>query len=341
MFRPQVSVISAASLLLTLVGMLSAAPAAAKPTAVLVEPIKDFEVVAKGEHIKHAFEIRNEGTSTLTIKEVRPACGCTVTRFDKTIAPGSSGFVYADVDTISFDGVIAKTIAVFTDDTDNERLQLVVKADVRPYIAVEPGYARFSYVQGEPVGVIGQTIWAPDGGDIEIVEIKSPYDHLKIRQREATTAERKGEKAGKQWRLDIELAPDAPVGALRDHVEVRLDHPKQKKVLVAISGFVRPRQHVTPDQLDFGQLNQTDLPREYTLTFTNFATAGIQVESVETGVEGVEVEIKPADSTGHRFQMFLRLDPSLPKGKFDGALKIHHTDTIAPVYEIPLSGVVL
>ena len=143
------------------------------PKAVPVEPIKNFELVAKGEPIAHAFEIRNEGDAVLEITDVRPACGCTVAKFDKTIEPGQIGKVHARMDTSDFAGPISKSIAVFTNDSENPKLQLVMKAKVKPYIGVTPGYARYIYVQGEPVAPIYQTLWAQDGTDIDIVTSKS------------------------------------------------------------------------------------------------------------------------------------------------------------------------
>ena len=81
-----------------------AAPASApgKPKAVAVEPIKDAGSVAKGEKLSQDFAIRNDGTATLEITDVRAACGCTVASYDKTIAPGKAGAVHVVVDTVTF-----------------------------------------------------------------------------------------------------------------------------------------------------------------------------------------------------------------------------------------------
>ncbi len=340
MLRQTLTNTALAAVLATTGSLLLVAPVHAAPRAVMVEPIKDFEVVPQGEHIKHAFEIRNEGDETLAITDVRPACGCTVAKFDKEIPPGGVGRINADVDTISFNGIIAKSISVYTNDPENPRLELVVKADVRPYIAIDPGFARFSYVRGEPVGVIRQTLWVPEGGDVSIVDIDVPYKHISVRHREAKTEERK-EGTGKQWTIDIELASDAPVGALRDYVEVHLDHPKQKKMQIPLSGFVRPRQHATPYELDVGELSASELPRDYTVVFTNFVTEGVELTNIDTGFEGVTAEVTPLENTGHRFQLLLRITEDMPKGTFEGTVKIHSTDKYSPVYELPVTGKVM
>ncbi len=312
------------------------------PRAVPTEPIKDFEVVPKGEVLVHAFEIKNEGTANLEITDVRPACGCTVANFDKVIAPGATGLVKARVKTDHFAGPIAKSIAVFTNDPENPKLQLVVKANVRPYIAVLPGFARYNYVQGESVGSIQQTLWADDGSDINILSVKPPYDHLEVTFREATEEERHPKGKGKQWLLDFTLEDDSPVGALRDHVEIRLDHPKQKVAKIPISGFVRPRQHITPPKVNFGKLQGDALPLQRTLHFTSFITETIQLTGVETGIEGLSAEVVDSDrDIGYRFKLGLTLDPAMPRGEFSSTVKIHTTDAMNPIIELPVKGAIL
>ena len=132
------------------------------PRAVPVEPIRDFEVVAKGDVLHHAFEIRNAGDATLELTDVRPACPCTLVEFDKEIAPGEVGQVRSATETASFAGPITKSIAVFTNDSENPKLQLVVKAEVTAFIGAQPGFARYTYVQGEELAPIPQLIWSQE-----------------------------------------------------------------------------------------------------------------------------------------------------------------------------------
>ena len=152
---------------------------AGKPKAVPVEPIKDVGVVPKGDKVVHDFLIRNDGDVPLQITEVRAACGCTVVDYDKTIAPGQTGKIHAEVDTATFNGPISKSVTVFTNDPDAAQLDLTVRAKVEPFIQAKPGYARYITVQGEEkTGTIAQTIWAPDGTSFDVTGVESPYPFL-------------------------------------------------------------------------------------------------------------------------------------------------------------------
>lgn len=319
-----------------------AVPALAEsPKAVPLEPIKNFDLVARGEILENTFEIRNDGDAPLEIMDVRPACGCTVAEYDKDIAPGKVGKIHAKVDTTDFMGPISKSIAVFTNDAEHPKLQLVVKAKVKPFIGADPGYARYIYVQGERVEPIGQTLWAEDGQKTKIVSVKAPYDHLKVTYRPATEEERNENAEGDQWRVEILLDKDAPVGALREYVEIVTDHPRQQVVRIPISGFVRPRQHITPMELDFGKLQGSSLPLRRTFHFTNFITDAIEVPKIETGVPGMTATTEASErQPGHRFKLMLNLGPDMPKGPFNTVIKIHTTDPQNPIVELPVEGVI-
>jgi hypothetical protein len=321
-----------------------AAVAAAGPSAVPTEPIKDFDVVPKGEVIRHTFEIQNTGDAPLAIEDVRPACGCTVVQYDDVIPPGKTGSVRAEVTTDDFFGPISKSIAVFTNDPQNPKLQLVVKAQIRPFINALPGYARFLYVQEEMIMPVRQVLWSDDENELKILDATSESDKVKVSFSRMAPGDPKFDPEIKtaQWAVDILLDPSSEVGTLREFVDITTDHPRQKTVRLPVTGFVRPRQHVTPQEVDFGKLQGDALPLRRTFHFTNFITAAIDVAEVETGIAGLtaKVEKNPAQP-GHRFTLVLTLGPEMPKGAFDTVVKIHITDAKNPVVELPVKGVVL
>ena len=308
--------------------------------AVAVEPIKDFGVVPKGEKIVHDFQIRNDGDAPLQITQVQAACGCTVADFDKTIAPGQMGKVHTVVDTATFNGPIAKGVTVFTDDPATPQIELTVRAKVEPYLSAKPGYARYIYVKGEPgKPLIGQTIWSPDGTPFEIVKVESTKPFLKTSFREATKEEREAEVEGKQWRVEVELADDSPVGALAETVTISTNHPKQKMVQIPVSGFVRPVVAVTPPVADFGNIEIKDSFSK-AVNLRNFATEPIRITGVEDSLAGIDSTLE-ALSEGREYQVRLVLKPELGKGPFNGILKIMTDSPKQPVIEVPLRGVVL
>jgi hypothetical protein len=88
-----------------------------------------FGSVKAGTPLKYTFEIKNEGKTTLEIKNVAPSCGCTTSNYDKTIAPGKTGGITLAVEkTDGYSGDITKTATVTTNDPDHQTFTLTLKA---------------------------------------------------------------------------------------------------------------------------------------------------------------------------------------------------------------------
>ena len=208
-----------ATLLVAGVGALAADQAESPaPAAIALDMVKDFGLVNKGQRITHEFEIRNDGDATLEITGVRPSCGCTVAEFDKTVAVGAIGKVKATVDTRNFKGGIAKSVRVFTNDPQNPQIDLVIKANVRSRVEVDPGYARFIAVYGEPQKTSVQSVWSEDEKDLKILKAESPYSFVKVSYRQAAEDEDSKGGSGRKWQVEVELDKNAPVGPLADFI---------------------------------------------------------------------------------------------------------------------------
>jgi hypothetical protein len=321
-----------------------AAPApapASQPKAVAVEPIKDAGSVAKGDKLSQDFEIRNDGNAVLQITDIRAACGCTVASYDHTVAPGKVGTVHVVVDTATLNGPVAKGVTVFTNDAANPQIELTVRAKVEPYIAVKPGFARYTIVRGEAKeGTIVQTLFAPDGAPMDIVKVDSPWPYLEVSFRKAQEGERLPDVKIEQWRVETKLSSEAPVGPLAGYVTVHTNHPKQKVVEIPVSGFVRPVLAVTPPKADFGKIDVVKEPLRRILDVKNFATEPIKVIGVETSGQGIEAKVEPLEE-GREYAVKLTVSSGMAKGPFHAKLTIHTDSPKSPVLEVELSGTVL
>jgi len=317
-----------------------AAPATAAPKLEALEAVKDVGKVAKGEKVKVDFEIRNAGTVDLLISNVRPTCGCTVASFDAKVAPGATGKIHAEIDTVDFAGPIAKTITVLSNDPVNPRVTLTIKARVEPQIYSFPGYARYVYVQSQAPATVKQWLWTDNFPDFKVLEVTSPYKFIRAAFRPATAEERRAEAPnGNQWIVETTIQPDAEVGALRDFLVVGTNHPQQKNLRLAITGFVRPLLSVTPFVADFGALDLTAAAQDLSLVLVNFGDAAIEIRSVTASVPGVEATVKPIEA-GRRWEVKLTLTGKMPKGHVDAKIRIETTSPQQPTLEVPLRGTV-
>ena len=104
----------------------------AAPKIEVDDPIFDFGEVLEGIAVSHVFVLTNSGDEPLMIEKVLAACGCTTTELAKdTLEPGETVKLETLVDTAGFGGNINKSISVYTNDPETEKLTLRVTGNVK------------------------------------------------------------------------------------------------------------------------------------------------------------------------------------------------------------------
>ena len=309
------------------------------PRVIVPETIKDFGVVNRGDRVTHEYRVNNAGSGTLEITDVKPSCGCTVADYDKTIEPGGNGMIKATMDTSNLKGGVAKAVRILTNDPVNPEIILVMKANVKSQVEIDPGYARFVAVYGEPQKTIVEKIWSSEYPDLQILSVDSPFSYVKTSFREAPEEERDKAIKGRQWQVAVKLDTDAPVGPMADFIVVTTNHPELKTVRIPLSGFVRPVLSVTPRVADFGrrELNENQTA---SLEIRNLSSSAVSLGEVSTDIQGLDAQIEPIED-GRLFKVLLTLKPGAPKGDFEGLVTISTSSAKQPTVEVSVKGVVL
>jgi len=92
----------------------------------------DFGIINKNEIVTHDFEIKNNLTRTLIIKDVTTSCGCTASAAKKKkLAPGESTQVKVEFNSKGYQGGTTQFVYVSTDDPLNPILKFTIKAFVQ------------------------------------------------------------------------------------------------------------------------------------------------------------------------------------------------------------------
>lgn len=323
-----------------------AAETARAPRLTLVEPLKDFGTVPKGQKIDWAFEIKNTGTADLEILSAKPACGCTVADYDKVIKPGQIGKVSAHVDTTGFAGPISKAVTLETNDPNTPTAQITISAIVKPYVEAYPaGYVRYNMLQGD-VEKQSVTLYSEEEAPFEIVSIESPQEWIKVEAKKLEAADvvpQIGRKDQAQYRLDFTVGgPDSRVGPLAEKVRVVTNSKHQPEYWISVTGVVRPPFRVDPTGINFGEVAPTDsaATRTISLRSNNLKAPGdFSVTKVESGVAGVTAEVKPTERPGE-FSVTLQVAKDAKPGALDGNVTIYTSDKAKPTVVIPVKGTI-
>lgn len=91
----------------------------------------DFGKIPQGQNAGYSFKFTNTGDAPLTLKDVKPSCGCTTPKWPrKPIRPGETANIKAVYDAGST-GRFQKSITVKTNIKDNSRVVLSIKGRVQ------------------------------------------------------------------------------------------------------------------------------------------------------------------------------------------------------------------
>jgi hypothetical protein len=332
--------VTVASLAL-LVASVRTVAAEEKPAAraVLAAREQKIGVVAPGEPAVATFRIENAGSAPLTVAAGNPVpfiAGVESTVEGSPAAPGAAATVTIRIATGKRAGEGTIVVPVKTNDPDAEKIELRASVEVKPLLLADPGYARFNVVQQEREGTIPQTVWSTDGAAFRVLAVEPPTPALRTSFREAAAAERRADTSGSQWRIELTLPTDAPVGALVGDVVVVTDHPRQQRLYLPLSGFVRPVMAVTPPEAELGDVDGARAFR-FTLDVKIFATESIALERATCDLPGATVEIVPV-TAGRTYRVRVSVPEGLPSGPIAGTVRLFTASAKVAHLDVPVRG---
>ena len=316
------------------------------PRLTIVEPVKEYGEVAKGDKLDWTFVIKNTGTADLQVIAARPGCGCTVADFDKVVKPGQTGKVTAHVDTTAFTGPIAKTVSLETNDPTSPSSTLTIHAIVKPYVESYPaGFVRFMQLQGD-VATQSVTLYSEEDEPFEVKDVQVPGDWVKVAYHKLDEADRVpnvGKPGQNQYRVDITVGGnDAKVGPMADKIRILTNSKHQPEYPISVTGVIRPTYRVEPTMLNFGEVAPSDAAatRSVLLHSNDLKTPEqFQVTKVESDVPAITTAFKPLAQKGD-FEVTLQVAPNAKPGDIDGTVKIYTSDKVNPIVTVPVKGTV-
>lgn len=104
------------------------------PRLIVDQPVHNAGEIEAGTTIAHEFAIRNEGSSPLSISEIRAGCGCIVSSFDKEIEPGKTGRVTITMKVYrEWAGhTLRRTAWIMSNDPLSPQVRLTISASIKP-----------------------------------------------------------------------------------------------------------------------------------------------------------------------------------------------------------------
>ncbi len=195
----------------------------------------DFGDVFHGQKAEKVITIKNTGTDTLRISDVRAQCGCTAALMndaDKRLGPNQTGKLSIAFDTHNYSGRVSKQVYISSNDSSNTKVTVTFTTNVVSILLFDPGQLSFMDMKLDSSYTKTITITNPsDKNSIKILSIdtKSPQIKLTIMKNQLMP--------GEKTQLQAIYTPDKS-GTFSGDIEITTDHPADPKMTVKYFAWV-------------------------------------------------------------------------------------------------------
>ena len=305
----------------------------AQPNLRFDQPIHNFGVVDRGKKVDIQYKFTNTGKANLEILDVKPTCGCTTAKPDKTTyKPGESGMIPVTFDSTRFSGEVTKTIIVTSNDPDEPRQQLRISGRIRTEISVQPVSLALPSVK-RGADIEKEIVVTTETMDkLTISDIKSPFEFVKLSQE---TLDDKRVKI----RVSIkgsEIPTDRHVyqGQITYKTNATTEDFKQMRTSIFLR-MVKPVQ-VSPASVYFFSSAQGK-SREANVVLKPANPQDLQILDVASDLDFIKVEV--VDEKQGLLKVVLT--DSAATGNFTGRIKVKTNVSEQPEVVIPIRGSVI
>jgi hypothetical protein len=202
-------------------------------------PVKDeveIKQVRRGTKARFEFTIRNTGKAPLQIA-VKPNCSCTVPNYDRVIAPGASGKVVAELDTLDLSGYVTKTLLVTTNDPKHPRAGLYMIVTVSSMVTVEPSDRVVMRLPDTGPMVQELTLKMQEGETARITGARSNNRLVQARLEpveEGQEAKGEGQEA-RTYRLTLTAIAETPPGRHQARITLPTTSPVEPEIRIHVT----------------------------------------------------------------------------------------------------------
>jgi len=291
-----------------------------KPLAVVEgDMIHQFGLAAQQAKIEKDWVIKNDGEADLILTKGPPPCSCTIADFENgketiTLKPGARTTLHLIFHTNDYNGTYHKTATVDTNDPLHPTLEFAGEGTIRPSVVLYPPVPTINYLEisnDQDDHRHSVALYSPDRPEIKITQlVSSRPDQIVVTQEPLTAEECKELKIVQGHRININVLGTMPLGAFREEVIVKTDHPKKPELRLTVTGKIVGPISASPERLRLVPVvSRRGATGELKLTVRGQRATRFEVEKKP---EKFKVEIAPNDQTSLAGQY--RLLVTIPPG---------------------------
>jgi hypothetical protein len=275
--------------------------------------------------ISKDWEIKNEGQADLRLSKGVIECNCTVAAFDGdknkesiTLKPGQKTNLHLSFETREVNGSFHKKAEILTNDPRRPSMEFVADGIVRPSVVLYPPEPTINYLEisnDQDDHHSSVLVFSPDQPDIKVTQLVSSRPaHLEVSQEPMSDDDCKAMKVEKGRKVIVNVKGSMPLGAFREEVVIKTDHPKQPELKLTVGGKMVGPISASPDHMRLVPVHSPmGRTEQVMLTVRGLRPTRFEVESKP---ERVDVAVAPSDpsSKGGQYRLTVKVPPGMPPG---------------------------
>jgi len=311
--------------------------AGAQPRIVLEPERLDFGVLQGNETRDAKVTIRNAGTEVLEIRDIESTCGCTVPELAvRELAPGASTVMAVGFNSKTFQGPQLKYIHVYSNDPDRGSVDLIVTADIKVPLFMDPPKAmiEFTTVKVGETSTVTYTFRSEDVARLELTPQVWPEDWLEVEVRPGTSPQ--------VALVDFTLRKDGTAGRHRDAVKIATNVPSVPVVNLEADVRLITDLVVGADRVNLGMLQPGGPVRSQVRVAPYRPDSTFKLTRAEIDIPGLKARVE----NGPRESFAIVTGEALPadhplvvekNGRIAGTLRIFTNLASTPELTIPVT----
>jgi hypothetical protein len=300
----------------------------------------DFGTVKQGQIITQKFTVANKGDALLMIEKIQFSMPGMKAKVKQEIPPGQSADMKIEWDTSRFTQQVKGQAMLFLNDKKQPKVVLTLTGTVTAPLDILPYPAVYlSQFAGER--------------ESRSVTIKNNQEHkfsiTKLEpQGKNFSAGLKVLEPGKEYRIDVTVPPGTAIGRYREALILHTDDKAYPRLNIEMNILVKPDVFVTPETLDFGRINLTQVKSNSSLLNLLEQDFLVKRKTGDMTIKGISADFPflklTQDPIGkaQNFQVNVGLaQDKLKPGKFSGSIILETDDPKFSKLAIPVSGEII
>lgn len=301
----------------------------------------DFGVVTEAGSVTGTFAFKNTGDAILKLDKPTTTCGCTVASVKPDILqPGEKGELTFTLTIPTYGGLLHKQIFVNSNDPQNPRFALSIKANHQPLYQVSPPTFNLMVRQGIETNVTVQ-VRRTDGKELQIAKVlaNTPWITAQVEKPEATNPS--------LGRIVLKMKPEGSRRWFSDNVRIYAGATNNPVCSFWISGRIMGDVSWNPEILywninDPAQARAANLDAVLTkrvTVSTTLAGQPLEVHNAKSSLKEVSIELVPNEQAKNCL-VVARLS-EVPNQTVSGTLSFETNIPSQPRVEVPMTIAVL